>query len=70
MRFRRSTKVDERLPALEARVAHLEAMVEGFQDSVYRDSIRLNDQLDELRKQLDPAELSRALSREKRERGT
>lgn len=70
MRFRRSRKPDEGLPALEVRVAHLEAMVEGFQDAVYRDSLRINTELDELRKQLDPAELSRALSREKRERGT
>ena len=70
MRFRRSRKPDESLPALEARVAHLEAMVEGLQDAVHRDSLRVNAQLDDVRKRLDPGELSRALSREQRKRGT
>ena len=70
MRFRRSRKPEEGLPALEARVAHLEAMVEGLQDSVHRDSLRVNAQLDDLLKKLDPAELSRALSQEQRKRGT
>ena len=70
MRFRRSRKPEEGLPALEARVAHLESMVEGFQDSVHRDSLRVNAQIDELRKKLDPGEISRALSQEQRRRGT
>jgi hypothetical protein len=70
VRFRRSRKPDEQDPTLEARVAHLESMVEGLQDSVYRDSLRTHAQLEEMRKQLDPAELSRALSEEQRRRGT
>jgi len=70
MRFRRSRKPDEGLRPLETRVAHLESMVEGFQDSVHRDSLRVNAQLDDLRRRLDPGELSRALSQEKRKRGT
>lgn len=70
MRFRRSRKVDPGLPALEQRVAHLESMIEGIQDAVHRDSVRVNAEIAELRKQLDPGEIARALSREQRRRGT
>jgi hypothetical protein len=69
MRFRRSKPVDERVPALEERIRHLEAMIEGLQDAVHRESLRTNTKLEEMRKQLEPAELSRALSREQRRRG-
>jgi uncharacterized coiled-coil protein SlyX len=70
MRFRRSRKVDDRVPALEARITHLEAMIEGLQDSVHRDSQRTDARLEEIRKQLSPDELSRALDAEQRRRGT
>jgi hypothetical protein len=69
MRFLRARKSD-RVTALEARIVHLEAMIEGLQDAVHRDSIRTDGRLEELRKQLEPAELSRALSAEQRRRGT
>ena len=69
MRFRRSKPIDERVPALEARITHLEAMIEGLQDAVHRESLRTNSKLEEMRKQLEPAELSRALSRDQRKRG-
>jgi uncharacterized coiled-coil protein SlyX len=70
MRFPRWRRVDERVPALEARIAHLESMIEGLQDAVHRHSRRTDARLEELRKQVDPAELSRALSAEQRKRGT
>jgi hypothetical protein len=54
---------------LEQRVLHLEAMIEGLQDAVHREAQRTNEQLDELRRRTEPAELSRALSRDARERG-
>jgi hypothetical protein len=69
MRFRRSKPVDERVPALEARILHLEAMIEGLQDAVHRESKRTDARLEEMRKQLEPAELARALDRNRRERG-
>jgi uncharacterized coiled-coil protein SlyX len=59
----------ERIEDLEKRVAHLETMIEGLQDAVHREITRTNDQIDHLRKQLEPAELSRALSEEARHRG-
>ena len=70
MRFLRLSRIDERVSALEARVAHLESMIEGLQDAVHRASVRTDVQLEELRKQLEPAELSRTLSTEQRKRGT
>ena len=69
MRFRRSKTVDERVPALEARIRHLESMIEGLQDAVHRDSQRTDARLEAMRRQLEPAELARALSRDRRERG-
>jgi hypothetical protein len=54
---------------LEQRVSHLEAMIEGLQDAVHRDSRRTHEELDDLRRRTEPSELSRALSRDQRERG-
>ena len=55
--------------ALEQRVSHLEAMIEGLQDAVHREEKRTNEQLDDLRRRTEPSELRRALSRDARERG-
>jgi uncharacterized coiled-coil protein SlyX len=55
--------------ALEQRVSHLEAMIEGLQDAVHRELKRTNEQLDDLRRRTEPSELRRALSRDARERG-
>ena len=70
MRFRRSKKTpDDRIASLEARVSHLEAMIEGLQDSVHRETIRSKERLDELERKIEPSELSRRLSKDARERG-
>jgi uncharacterized coiled-coil protein SlyX len=55
--------------ALEARVAHLEQMVEGLQDSVHRESERQSKRIAELETRIEPDELSKALSDNARERG-
>jgi hypothetical protein len=55
--------------SLEQRVSHLEAMIEGLQDAVHRESQRTREELDELRRRTEPGEISRALSRDARERG-
>jgi uncharacterized coiled-coil protein SlyX len=60
---------DERLQALETRLAHLEAALEGLQDSVYRETQRLDQELAELRQKTEPETLSRALSDDARRRG-
>jgi hypothetical protein len=70
MRFLRFRKPDRRARSLEVRIAHIESMIEGLQDAVHRDAVRTDARLEELRRQLEPAELSRALSAEQRRRGT
>lgn len=59
----------DELRALEARVMHLEQLVEGLQDSVHRESTRLSKRIGELEARIDPATLGRALSKDARERG-
>jgi hypothetical protein len=58
-----------RIEALEARVDELEALIEGLQDAVYRESVRNHERIAALEKRSEPAEISRALSRDARERG-
>jgi hypothetical protein len=55
--------------ALEARIAHLEEMVEGLQDSVYREFQREDKRIADLENRLDPTTLAAELSRDARERG-
>jgi hypothetical protein len=57
------------LRAVEQRIAHLETMIEGLQDAVYREICRTNVEIEELRKRIEPSEMSRALSEDARERG-
>lgn len=55
--------------ALEARLAHLEQLVEGLQDSVHRESERHSRLIAELQAQVQPAAMGAALSKDARERG-
>ncbi len=59
----------EELRALEARIAHLEQLVQGLQDSVHRESTRLSKRIGELEARIQPAALGRALSDDARQRG-
>jgi hypothetical protein len=59
----------EPLGALEQRVANLEGMVEGLQDAVHREVSRMNREIEELHKRVEPGEMSRAISDDARERG-
>jgi hypothetical protein len=59
----------DELRALEARITHLEQLVEGLQDSVHRESTRLGKRVGELEARIQPAALGRALSEDARERG-
>jgi hypothetical protein len=61
--------MSQRLDAVEKRLEHLEAMVEGLQDSVHRESVRQAKKIDELQKSADPAAIRRALERDAREHG-
>ncbi len=59
----------DELRALEARIAHLEQVVQGLQDSVHRESTRLSKRIGELEARIQPAALGRALSEDARQRG-
>ena len=58
-----------RIKALENRLTDLEQLIQGLQDSVYREHQRQNDRLEELEARLDPSALAVALSKDARDRG-
>ena len=57
------------LQALEARVEHVEQLVEALQDSVHRDSQRYGERITELEAQIQPSALHVALNKDARDRG-
>ena len=59
----------DELRALEARITHLEQLVEGLQDSVHRESTRLDKRVGELEARTQPGPLSKALQDDARARG-
>jgi alkanesulfonate monooxygenase SsuD/methylene tetrahydromethanopterin reductase-like flavin-dependent oxidoreductase (luciferase family) len=60
---------ERRIEVLEERVDQLEALLEGLQDAVHRESVREGGRIGALEKRSEPSEISRALSRDARERG-
>ena len=60
---------DDRVTLLEARVAHLERLVEGLQDSVHRESERHDKLIAELQSQIEPGAMGAALADDARSRG-
>jgi hypothetical protein len=60
---------EPRLTALEARVGHLEAALEGLQDAVYRQSVLEDHKIAELGRRTEPHEMARALSEDARRHG-
>jgi hypothetical protein len=61
-------ELDE-IRALQARVAHLEQLLEGLQDSVHRESERQGKLIAQLEAQIHPAAMGAALSKDARDRG-
>jgi hypothetical protein len=59
----------ERLQHLEERVMHLEAAFEGLQDSMYRETQRIDEAIAELHRKTEPHAMSQALSADARRRG-
>jgi uncharacterized protein YlxW (UPF0749 family) len=57
------------LQVLQARVEHLEQLVEGLQDSIHRETERHNKRIAELEARIQPSALTVALSKDARERG-
>jgi hypothetical protein len=54
---------------LEERIAHLEQLLEGLQDSVHRESERQGKRIAELEARIEPGALGEAISKDARERG-
>jgi len=65
----REKRLSEEVAELRSRVAHLEQLVQGLQDSVHRGSERQDKRLSEIERQIDPATLAAALSKDARIRG-
>jgi hypothetical protein len=59
----------DRTGRLEQRIAHLERLLEGFQDSVYRESERHAKMITELQLQVEPGAMSASLAEDARNRG-
>lgn len=59
----------DRLDALEARVAYLEDLVQGLQDSVHREASRHGTRIAELEARMQPAAVRKALNDDARKRG-
>jgi vacuolar-type H+-ATPase subunit I/STV1 len=57
------------LEVLRRRVDHLEAALEGLQDSVHRENVRREDEIEDLRRHTAPAEMGRAIEEDTRRRG-
>ena len=60
---------EHRTEALEARVTHLEAALEGLQDAVYRQAQLAEDRLEELRARMEPGQMAIDLAEDARRRG-
>jgi uncharacterized coiled-coil protein SlyX len=60
---------ERRIATLEARVEHLEAALEGFQDAVYHQSVLEGRRIAELGRLTAPHEMARALSQDARRHG-
>jgi hypothetical protein len=58
-----------RLDALEARMTHLEAALEGLQDALYRQAVRQDESSAELHGRTEPGRIARELSADARRRG-
>jgi predicted nucleic acid-binding Zn-ribbon protein len=54
---------------LELRVAHLEQLLEGLQDSVHREFQRHDEMIAELQKEIEPGTLGQSLAEDARNRG-
>ena len=60
---------EHRVEMLEARIAHLEAALEGLQDAVYRQAQHNAGKHDELRARLEPERMAIDLAQDALRRG-
>ena len=60
---------ERQFETLEARIEHLEVALEALQDTVYRQAVLEDENIDKLRKRTEPEQVARDLSRDARRRG-
>jgi uncharacterized coiled-coil protein SlyX len=60
---------EQRLVTLEARMEHLEAALEGLENALYRQAVREDENIGELRRRTEPERMARDLSQDARKRG-
>ncbi len=60
---------EHRVETLEARMEHLETVLEGLQDALYRQAVLEDEHVEELRRRTAPEQLARDLSQHARRRG-
>ena len=60
---------EHRTEALEARVKHLEAALEGLQDAVYRQAQLAEEKHEELRARTEPEQMAKDLAQDALKRG-
>jgi uncharacterized coiled-coil protein SlyX len=60
---------EQRVEALETRIGHLEAALEGLQDAVYRQAQLGEEKHEELRRRMEPGQLAIDLAEDARRRG-
>jgi hypothetical protein len=62
-------EIERRLQALDVRMDHLEAALEGLQDAVHRQAVRSDAERAELLERTQPDRIARELSADARRRG-
>jgi len=67
--WRPSAPAPQQERGLTERVEHLESVIEGLQDAIYRQAQQHDRDIAELRRRTEPAEIARALSEDARRRG-
>jgi uncharacterized protein YlxW (UPF0749 family) len=65
----RADEPSDEVADLRTRLAHLEQLVQGLQDSVHRASLRQDERMSAIEKRLDPVTMAAALSKDARDRG-
>jgi len=60
---------EQRIRALEERIEHLETLLEGLQDSVHREAVRRERDLEEIDRKIQPAAMARSLAAHSRQHG-
>jgi len=62
-------EIERRLQALDARMGHLEAALEGLQDALYRQAVREDEDRAAMHERTEPGRIARELNADARKRG-